>query len=69
MVNFMHQFQQTTDFTFGKAFSSKPGQVVSGQVRQHYSFVFSERHGHGDEFLQVFGFHLLSFMKAHPWRG
>ena len=64
MVNFMHQGQQATNFTLGKAFSRKPRQVVAGQVSQHLALVLSERHGHGDELLQVFGVHLAAFKKV-----
>ncbi len=51
VVNFMHQGEQATYFTPGKAFSRKPRQVVSRQVCQHFSLVLAKGHGHGDQLL------------------
>lgn len=69
VVYFVHQGQQATYFALGKAFSRKPRQVVSGQARQHLALMLSEWHGHGDEFLQVFGVHLAAIIRPRPWRG
>ncbi len=68
VINFMHQGQQATYFALRKAFSRKPRQIVSGQVRQHLALVLAKGHGHGDQFLQVFGVHLAAFMRTRPWR-
>lgn len=57
VVEFVHQFQKSSELAFRKAFARKPAQVMPGQIGEQAAFVFSVRHLKRDEALQVFGFH------------
>ena len=57
VVDFLHQGQQTTQFTVGETFTGEPIQVGSRQVGNDPAFVFAEGHLAGDEQFEFFGIH------------
>jgi hypothetical protein len=49
---FVHGLKQHTQLSVGKTFALKPFQVKYGQAAKQCTFVFTERHFHGNELKQ-----------------
>jgi hypothetical protein len=57
VVDFLHQRQQTAQFSVGKAFASEPVQVLTGQVGQDSALVLTEGHLARNEQFELFRVH------------
>ena len=64
MINLARQGQQAAQLAGWEAFARKPVQVVARQVGYQAAFVFTVGHGHGHQFLQVFGLHSAVYFAA-----
>ena len=59
VVYFMHQSEQSANFSRGETLARKPGQVISGQIGDQRALVLAKRHFERHQALQVFGVHVL----------
>lgn len=63
-VDFLHQCQQTAEFTVGETLAGEPVQVRTGQVGDDPSLVFAEGHFAGDQQFEFFRVHELQAVEA-----
>ena len=65
VINLLHELQQAANFALGKAFASKPVQVVGGQIGYEHAPVLAKRHGQGHQALQILWAHGADLSTQH----
>ncbi|MBB6342878.1 hypothetical protein HNP49_003066 [Pseudomonas fluvialis] len=57
MIDFLHQHQQTPNFSLGETCAGKPVEVVARQVGNQAAFVFAKGHAPAYQQEKIFGIH------------
>lgn len=57
MIDFLHQCQQTAEFTVGETLASEPVEVLTWQVGKDSTLVLAKGHLTRDEQLELFRIH------------
>lgn len=68
VIDFVHQGQQATQLSVGKAFAGEPVQVRPRQVRNDPTRVFAEGHFAGDQQFEFFRVHDSVVLIQWDWK-